>query len=130
MMSKIRIQVGFLRFAFEAASARVTLWDDQVAYITGVYSRIRGAGQASQVLKDICEFADDNQYTLQLDVSSYGNDNHLKMMDDQLLDWYAKFGFEVVPDGGQPVMMERKPEDPREPEAPGEFDDPQDLHPL
>lgn len=124
MMSNIRIQVGFLRFSYEAASARLTLWDDQVAYISGVYSRIRGAGQASQVLKDICEFADDNQYTLQLDVSSYGDDNHLKMTDDQLLDWYAKFGFEIVPDGGQPVMMERKPE------APGEFDDPQDLHPL
>jgi hypothetical protein len=109
MMSKIQIQVGFLKFTHEAATARVTLWDDNIAYISGVYSRIRGAGQASQVLRDICEFGDDNQMVLQLDVSSYGYDNHLKLTDEQLLEWYGKFGFKIVPDGGFPILMERLP---------------------
>lgn len=111
MLSRIQIQTGFLKFTHELATARVTLWNDGVAYISGVYSRKRGQGHASQVMKDICEMADTNGLILQLDVSSYGPDNQYKLTDEQLQEWYSKFGFGVVPDGGLPILMERLPQD-------------------
>lgn len=108
-MSSIQTQVGFLKFNYEFSTARMTLWDDGVGYISGVYSRVRGKGHATQVFMDMCDYADRNVLILQLDVSAYGPNTQGKLTDEQLMGFYEKFGFIVIEDEGDPIRMERLP---------------------
>lgn len=101
----VRTQKGFLKFEHETASARLTLWDDRTASVSGVHSRVRGQGHAKEVLRELCEFADDQELDLDLHVSAYGLDGGLT--NAQLIEFYKKFHFEVIPDGGFPVLMAR-----------------------
>lgn len=108
MTSSMQTQVGFLKFNHELATARVALWDDGTGFISGVYSRSRGKGHGTRVMQDIIDYADKYNLKLQLDVQRYG-DPHGGKDNQELEDWYASFGFKVVPDTGRPVRMERLP---------------------
>lgn len=109
-MSIIQKQTGFLKFTHETSTARLTIWDNNVGHITGVYSRVRGQGYASQLLTSIIQYADENYLKLILEVESYGKDDLQKLNNDQLVGFYSKFGFEIVPDGGSPLLMDRRPQ--------------------
>lgn len=105
MPAKVKTQTGFLKFTYGGATARLTLWDDRTATVSGVYSRRRGNGEAKEVLETICAYADDHGLDLDLDVNAYGDDNGLP--NGALVKFYYKFQFEVTPFDGFPVQMVR-----------------------
>lgn len=107
-MSNVQTQTGFLKFTHEQAHARLTLWDDGSATVSGVYSRVRGKGHATEVLKSIAEYADLHGLILFLEVQRYGYKDNLSPDNKQLQEFYKKFDFEVVPDGGTPTLMVRQ----------------------
>lgn len=105
-MSSMQTQVGFIKFNYEFATARLTIWDNGVAFVSGVHSRVRGKGHATKVLSDIIDYADAQGLTLQLHVQQYGPPQDT-LNNKQLEEFYGKFGFVTVPDSGRPILMER-----------------------
>ncbi len=69
--------------------------------IVPVESRRRGYG--SQLMEQVCEDADDDGVTLTLEPQPYTN----SMSVDQLIAWYAKFGFH--PDNVNIGALAREP---------------------
>lgn len=67
----------------------------------------RGKGHGSDLLRQVCEAADEAQMPVQLTVYASG-----ALDDDQLTAWYKRYGFEVftATEGGHPISyMERQP---------------------
>ena len=93
-------------FQFKGASAVFIEWEnDNIAAIEDFFSKNRGKGEGSELLKIVCKYADDNKLNLLLEASPDDEENALNL--DQLINLYQKFGFEVVPDGKTPPMMIR-----------------------
>lgn len=106
--ARVSKQIGFLVFDYEAAKARLTLWDNGTGTVSGVYSRIRGKGYANVVMQGLVEHADKEDLELLLEVQRYGYSDTLSPGNEELIKFYGKFGFEVVPESGRPVLMKRK----------------------
>ena len=100
-------QTAFFLFQHESAHARLTVWEDQTATVSGLYSRSRGKGFAKVVMQEIIDYADLMGLDLSLNVSSYGPEFGHKFSDRMLVEFYKTFGFTVVEDDALPVLMER-----------------------
>ena len=88
------------------ASGRLLIWTDGVARVSGIISRNKGQGEGSELMTQICKYADENGLDLSLYVQRYG-DPHQGLSNEQLISFYMKFGFYIEDDGKKPVMMWR-----------------------
>lgn len=102
-----KTQIGFLMFIHESAKARLTIWNDQTATVSGVYSRVRGKGYANVVMQELIEYAEINLLTLSLDVQQYGPNTEDAPSNLRLAKFYNKFGFKIVGDTSLPIQMVR-----------------------
>ena len=74
---------------------------DLCAFVDGAWlvcrinvpSGYRGQGYGTELLRRVCEEADAEEVVLVLEVNAYGDLN-----DDQLREWYSRYGFEEVED--------------------------------
>ena len=90
-MIKTRVALE-LRFNNDHASASVVIWPKGGATVVNLYSRKRGEGHATDVMNQICLFADDNCLKLSLSADSYGPGKSLEKS-LALATFYKKFGF-------------------------------------
>jgi ribosomal protein S18 acetylase RimI-like enzyme len=93
--------------AYRTASLVLTNWEDGHAAISSLYTTDRRKGHATELLTRATRLADERMLILLLEVVGDGCDN--SMTDDQLQKFYEKFGFVVVSDQKEPLLMERKP---------------------
>jgi len=94
---------------YESASANLLMQPDGSAFLLNVMSKERGQGHGTKLMERICTFADQNRLRLTLSVQRFG-DPHGGLDNQQLLDFYKKFGFTVTKkERRQPVEMERIP---------------------
>lgn len=87
-------------------SASVRLFPDYDSYrVSDLYSKQRGLGHASELMKKVVEYADEHSIDLYLIAQAYGRNPELS--NAQLISFYKRFGFKVVPNRKKPTMMER-----------------------
>lgn len=91
-----------------AAVKLAHMHDDRVM-LSNLFSRIPGKGHGTDVMKKAVEYADQNGLTIVLVVGRYAYPDGRGLDNKQLVEFYKKFGFTVVEDGGLPIMMHRKP---------------------
>lgn len=108
-MTLILKQTEFYKIQHKGATARLAIYSNGTAHISGVYSRYRGRGEARLLMQGLCEFLDLNGWPAQLEVSNYGPNIDSALTNDQLVAFYQKFGFVVVTDDASPTLMRRSP---------------------
>lgn len=96
------------KFTCGSATGYLTWNEPKLARIHSIFSLERGNGHGSQVILDMCKYADDNQITLYLNVRRYLYRDSKSPDNDGLVAWYKKFGF-VVTDRKHPIQMHRNP---------------------
>lgn len=85
-------------------------------FIQDIYTdpRYQNKGYASQVLKEICNWADNNNLPVSLRASVEGHYNvYTALKQEQLISWYEKNGFVLSPDGSKfhdEIFMIRDPQ--------------------
>lgn len=77
---------------FESASARIKERDDLVI-LCDVYARKRGLGHGSGLMKLVVEYADSENLELVLQVRAYSTVGKDVLSNEQLIEFYKKFGF-------------------------------------
>lgn len=95
-----------VKFKNEFASALLVVWDNSSATISNLYSRKRRYGFGTEVIKQIVEFADNNNLRLILKAEEYGR--YAKPDNSKLTKFYEKFGFVLLfHENGKPspIMM-------------------------
>jgi len=100
-------------FTFQSAQVTITHADAKTAKLSSLYSQRRGQGHATTLLEEVVEYADKNGISLWLEVRRYG-DPHGGLDNSQLIRLYEKFGFDVLEDERQLVVMGRYPLERRE----------------
>jgi len=93
------------KFKLGMASAQLLIWDDGTSRLSNVYSRDRGLGQATRLLEKIAAFADEQKLSIFLTVKRFGYADRKALTNAQLVEFYSKFGFEIVLDGEPIVVM-------------------------
>lgn len=91
-----------VRFSHESSTAKLTVWDEERATVSNVFSVKPRRGHASGLMQEIVSYADISGLTLLLEVQQYGNARGLS--NAGLKRFYGKFGFE---DCGRNVMQRR-----------------------
>lgn len=106
MTIKVRKTIA-LKFNNEWASADLIIWSQKdrcainykgraQATIGNFYSRKRRCGYGSDVMRQICEFADDNNIQIGMGVDPYGpgitEENYYEKRNERIA-FYKKFGF-------------------------------------
>lgn len=75
--------------------------------------QFQGNGYASKVLKEICNWADNNDLPISLRASAEGHYNVSGLKQNQLINWYEKYGFVLSPNGSKfydEIFMIRDPQ--------------------
>lgn len=84
---------NYVEFHHQSASCEVFL-DNGVGLVHRVYSKDRGRGQGSALLRRVTEWADENGLELFLRAQAYGHPVQTILDNNQLIKFYEKFGFE------------------------------------
>ena len=84
-------------FRYKEATCEVDV-DQGVGYVTRVYSKVRASGHATGLLRLVVAWADENDLVLRLHARGYGGPVQTMLDNNQLAQFYKKFGFEVDPD--------------------------------
>lgn len=84
-------------FRYKDATCEVDL-EDGVGYVTRVYSKVRSGGQGSGLLRLVTAWADENDLELRLHARGYGGPVQTMLDNNQLAQFYKKFGFEEDPE--------------------------------
>ena len=96
----------------ESATIRLTDWQDATATLTNLYSKEKGKGHATALLEKVTRYIDEQGYCIvYLEARKYGPENTKALNDEQLIELYTKFGFTVVPDCEDPILMHRLRDD-------------------
>jgi hypothetical protein len=75
-------------------------------WMNSILSMDRHIGKASEVMKQICDIADNHNVGMALEAKAFGaNNTKDKLTTSQLVNWYRKFGFKPIGYG----TMERVP---------------------
>lgn len=90
----IRINKNKVAFNHKSASCLLTVEDYGRAKLSHVYSEQRGQHHASELMEKVIQFADNNNLELFLKVQAYGHPVQTILTNQQLVDFYRKFGFE------------------------------------
>jgi len=98
-----------IKFSHESASARIVTASDGTGSLTGVYSKERRKGHAKGLMQKVTEYADENQVIVLLTVQRYGYKDNEALDNIQLMQFYKKFGFDVVPTDTKILRMRRYP---------------------
>lgn len=98
----------YFKFRHGKATATLVVHSDKTATLKSVFSLDRGKGYANHLMKDVIDHADEHQLTLFLFVQRYGYIDKLSPTNDQLTEFYGKFGFEQVPADKKTIKMRRK----------------------
>ena len=73
-------------------------------WMNSIHSMDKHLGKASEVLKQICDIADNHNVGMALEAKAFGTSKD-KLTTSQLVNWYRKFGFKPIGYG----TMERVP---------------------
>ena len=92
-------------FRFGNATCKLTEHGDGNADLTHVYSKDRGRGQATQLLRLVMEYVDEKNLRVYLRVRGYGGPVNTMLSNQQLVLFYEKFGFRIQNDVEHPVMV-------------------------
>lgn len=103
----MQVQIGFIKFTYKSAVARLTLWNDGSGHVSGVHARDRGKGHATKVMKELLAYADRFEVLLRLEASPYGEGED-RLSAEDLVKFYEKLGFSEHADScGYPIEMKR-----------------------
>lgn len=75
-------------------------------WLNSIHSIDKHLGKATEVLKQICDIADNHNVGMALEAKAFGTSKD-KLTTSQLVNWYRKFGFKPIGYG----TMERVPSD-------------------
>lgn len=80
-----------------------------VGAVQSLYSEVRGEGHARNVMHQITDYADNEHIHLSLVVRSHSSSKNRPdaLTNNQLVNFYKKFGFKVVSSVGSPIIMHR-----------------------
>ena len=98
---------NYHEFEYESASCEVTIVSGQ-GLVHRVYSKDRGKGHANGLLRRVTEWADENDLELFLRAQAYGHPVQTILDNNQLIQFYGKFGFERT-DSGDDICMSNIP---------------------
>lgn len=93
----------------ESATVKLVHWNKDVVSLTNLYSKERRKGHATELMKIVCQLADNEGFLLQLVPGRYGHpigpDNAV------LIKFYESFGFKLpaIKDPAFPKIMTRRP---------------------
>lgn len=73
-------------------------------WMNSIHSMDKHLGKASEVMKQICDIADNHNVGMALEAKAFGTSKD-KLTTSQLVNWYRKFGFKPIGYG----TMERVP---------------------
>ena len=93
-----------MEYRYESATCKLTDHGDGTADLTHVYAQNRGQGHASGVVRLALEEADRRGLSVYLLVRGYGGPVRTMLSNDQLIEFYRKFGFERVDTSNSPRM--------------------------
>lgn len=88
---------GYHEFHYGEASCEVHL-DEGVGVVLRVYSKVRSRGHAKGLLREVIEWADENNVELRLHARAYGGPVQTMLDNNQLVQFYKSFGFQPDPD--------------------------------
>lgn len=91
-------------FEHETATAAVRHHGGGLASLVNMFSRTRRKGHATALMQKVVDYADEQHLTLMLVAQRHSITTGLN--DEQLVEFYKKFGFRVR-DNTLPVVMER-----------------------
>lgn len=100
---------------YESASVKLIHWQEQMVTITNLFAKERRKGHATELMKMVCNIADDKGYIMQLVPGQYGHP--IGPGNDVLIKFYESFGF-VLPktkQKGVPMIMIRTPSQEKQP---------------
>lgn len=92
-------------FIFESARVVLHVLDDGSATVSSLHAADTGKGYAKAVMQKLIDFADENKLRLVLDVQQFQNPRGLS--NEDLIEFYMKFGFDVVNPAARPIVMWR-----------------------
>jgi len=98
---------SIVKFKYAEASAELSITGNGMARLRGVYSKVKGKGHGSALMREITKYADEHRLRLVLVVQRFGYPHKSAMSNEQLIEFYKKFGFRVVPQAGRFTMMRR-----------------------
>lgn len=108
MVRDKRGRLSRVTFTYRGAKVTLTYEDDYTAKLSALYSENRGKGEATAVMMEAMQFADKHGTALWLEVQRYG-DWRNSLDNKQLINFYGRFGFDLVEDDRQPPWMTREP---------------------
>lgn len=97
-----------ITFSFGEAKVTISYEDDKTAKLSALYSKSRGRGDAKAVMMEAIQFADKHRTSLWLEVQRYGEWRN-SLNNKQLVAFYERFGFDLLPDDKHPLRMVREP---------------------
>lgn len=93
-------------FKHESATCKLTV-HSAGADLTHVYSTDRGKGHATELLKTVMAYADEHGLKVWLSVKAYGHPVQSILSNEQLIEFYKKFGFDEALHNGPTRVMFR-----------------------
>lgn len=98
------------RSTFRYGGAQVSLVheSENQAMLVGLISQNRRQGEATAVMLEAMNYADEQGISLWLEAQQYG-DWRTSMSNEQLIRFYERFGFDLVVDNRRPRWMTREP---------------------
>jgi GNAT superfamily N-acetyltransferase len=100
--------VRVIKFRHETATAVLCDWGDGTSSLGYVYARAKGQGHAKSLMAYIVDYVETNHIrSIYIEVDGYGPKNKKALTNEQLVGFYAKFGFVVDRAADDAVCMER-----------------------
>ena len=84
-----------LTFRHGSTSALLLIYEVGPSLVTTLYSNDPGKGHAKAVMQEIVDYADERGLSLALSARQFNNERGLN--NDQLILFYKKFGFHLIP---------------------------------
>ena len=87
-----KMKTEYFDFRYNSATGAVAVRGKK-GTVVRIYAKTRGQGDATALLRKITRWADENDLELHLTVRSYGHPVQTILSNQQLVTFYAKFGF-------------------------------------
>lgn len=94
-------------FKYESATATIFVDTNRTAALARLLARKPRLGHGSELMRQICSWADSEGIMLWLEVQRFHYHGSRGMSNDELVAFYMGFGFRVVESDGRLTTMER-----------------------